>query len=167
MQKYLFVLFFCVVSPFLAFAQFIKEDASAIKWLIEDAPYGFETHRLKELSRSESEIQFSSALKIDGTKNHMIYVDAGFKAQIGQCTYKMDIMDGVSKNNSESILEKYKKSIIEIGENKFYVEPFVDKNNNKEGFNFVDEVTTAMVTLYKQKNKAGTYDLKMDIFYFK
>lgn len=167
MQKYLLILLFCVVSPFLMYAQFTKEDASAVKWLIEDAPYGFETHRLKELSRSGSEIQFSSILKIDGTKNHIIYVDAGFKAPKGMCTYKMDIMDGVSKKNSESMLEKYKKSIIEIGENKFYVEPFVDKNNNKEGFNFVDEVTTAMVTLYNQKNKAGTYDLKLDIFYFK
>jgi hypothetical protein len=149
------------------FAQFVKEDASAIKWLIEDAPYGFETHRLKELSRSESEIQFSSALKIDGTKNHMIYVDAGFKAQIGQCTYKMDIMDGVSKKNSESILEKYKKSLVDVGENKYSVEPFIDKEKSKEGFYILDEETTAMVTLYKQKNKADTYDLKMDIFYFK
>lgn len=165
MQKYWLILLFCVVSPFLAFAQFNDEAAGSIKSIIEDAPYGFELYQFKEITRNEYEIEFSSRIEVDGTKNNIIFLDAGFKAPLGYCKYRMDIIDGVSKKNSELILEKYKKSIIELGEKKFTVESYLSKETNQEGFAFMNEETKVLITLYKQKNKEDKFNLKMDISY--
>ena len=167
MQKYFLILLFCVVSPFLAYAQFSDEAGKSIIELIEEAPYGFEIYQLKEITRDDYEINYSSRIEIEGTKNNTIYVDAGFKAPLGQCTYKMSIIDDVSNKNSDLILGKYKQSIIDIGSNKYLVESYKNKETNQEGFSFFDEKTTVMLTLYKQKNKTDRYDLKMDIFYLK
>ena len=167
MQKYLLVLFFCVVSPFISFAQFSDQASDDIKRLMQFAIFGFDEYQLKEISRTDTDLEFSSNLEIDGTKNNKIYLDAGYyePSEFWYCTYIMDLIDEVKKENSDLILDKYKNSIAEIGENKYIVEAYVNKDTNQEGFNFLDEKTKILITLYKQKNKGETYNLKMSIYY--